>query len=175
MKPPHLVSYGIQTEESDIRAHVSPLARCIYVYRTTLMRDLLSQKEYPEAGARQSGVVGITGWGRKVPIAEVPDLRIIHSRMYPWHTFPPITANTSEKGAAAVAVVCAAIGAGRFPLWLRASESKDTAIQLDGTDIVLCCRQRIQVKCDWKAARREQGGYGNLFIQTAERNPLGRT
>ena len=62
---------------------------------------------------------------------------------------------------------------GRFPLWVDAAEEDRENIQLKGMDIVLFCRKRIQVKCDYRSGDRPLGT-GNLFIQKAERNPLKR-
>jgi hypothetical protein len=171
MSEPALVDYGIQTEQSDIRAHVSPQARRVMVYRTAAMLDLLSGRRYREASASQEGVEGITARGFLVPVEDVPDLRVLHFESYPWATFPARTATTTARGAAAVDVVVKCLRRGRFPLWVDGSETDRRDVQVSGTDIIIFCRQRIQVKCDWLAGRREWGCTGNLFIQTAERNP----
>ncbi len=54
------------------------------------------------------------------------------------------------------------------PFWVEARETNRDTVQIDkGTDIIVFCRKRVQVKCDWSA-----GKTGNLFLQSAERNPL---
>lgn len=55
----------------------------------------------------------------------------------------------------------------------KAEESGDKSVQIAGTDIVVCCKKRIQVKCDSRCGERPLGT-GNLFLQRAERNPLRR-
>ncbi len=173
---PELFDYGIQTERSDIRAHVSVVARRIIVFRTKLMLDLIQSRQYQCATATQPGVDGPTAKGYKVPVDDIPDARILLFQSYPWHTFPPQTATTSEKGKAAVVVVCESLRLGRFPLWIEATEDERENIQIKGTDIVIFARQRIQVKCDWFSGRKEWNPLctGNVYIQTAERNPMRR-
>ena len=169
----NLVNYGIYNEQSDIRAHVAPQCRRVFVYQTRAMLNLLEYHKYPQTGASQEAVDGITGWGYLIPIEAIPDLRILRPAEYRWHDFPRRTASTSEKGAAAMRLIKDILSLGHFPLWVNAYENKQRDVQISGTDILICCRQRIQVKCDWRAGRREWGGSGNLFIQTAERNPRG--
>jgi hypothetical protein len=73
----------------------------------------------------------------------------------------------------AVLCVIAAMKRGRFPFWLDAAEDKRENVQIQGTDIVVFCRKKVQVKCDY-AAGDKPNGTGNLFLQRAERNPLRR-
>lgn len=169
-----LADYGIFTEQSDIRAHVGPKAKTIYVYQTSAMREFVELNKYATKPAYQPGYSLPTASGYCVPIAEAPFIRRLQFESYDWSGFPPSDAGTSEKGAAAVNVVCELLRRGRFPLWiLSASESNDRSIQISGTDIVVVGKHKIQVKCDYLAAPKELGGSGNLYIQIKERNPFG--
>lgn len=62
-----------------------------------------------------------------------------------------------------------ALRAGKFPLhdWVDIKSANTKELQISGTDIVLTCNKRIQVKCDWR------GGNPYLYIQTHECNPKG--
>ena len=51
-----LVDYGIQTEDSDIRAHVSVVAGKVYVFPTKLAVALVKSGKYPERKAWQPGI-----------------------------------------------------------------------------------------------------------------------
>lgn len=176
--PAQLVPYGIHNEQSDIRAHVAVFAQRVLVYQTRRMIALLSKRSYTRGYATQPGANGATtGEGILVPISDIPWLRTIPCPKFPWDTFPIKGATTSEKGAAAVSLVCLLLKHGGFPLWVFATESKDSEIQVQGTDIIIAARQRIQVKCDWCAGLKQWHPQctGNLFIQTAEINPFKRT
>lgn len=172
-----LVDYGIYTEQSDLRAHVGPLAKTIYVYKTTAMIEFIdsNKSRYITKPAYQPGFDKPTATGYCIPIVDVPWVRRCQFISYDWDLFPPASASTSEKGDAAIKVVCELLRLGRFPLFFdNVTESKDRSIQVSGTDIVVVGRHRIQVKCDYPAAPRELGGYGNLFIQIQEHNPFKR-
>lgn len=174
--PDFLYPYGIQTEQSDIRAHVAVLAKRILVFKTADVNELIKRKYYRTALAFQDGISQPTAQGCLVSIGDIPDIRILYFRSYNWDTFPLRTANTSARGKAAVEVVCELLRRGRFPLWLEAEEEADTDIQIKGTDIIVTAQKRIQVKCDYCAGKKSWavGCTGNLFIQTAEINPLKR-
>lgn len=171
-----LVPYGIFQEASDIRAHVGVLSRAVYVFQTKQMRELISKdpQKYAMADAGQRGVEGRTAQGWLVKWKDVPDLRRLQFHSYNWTVFSEQD-STSEKGKKAVDVVTTLLKLGRFPLWLGAEESKDTSIQIQGTDIIIFHKAKIQVKCDWRAGDGSPGCSGNLFIQNAERNPLKRS
>ena len=171
-----LADYGIFTEQSDIRAHVGPKSKTIYIYQTDKMCEFLESNKYryETKSAYQPGFDKPTASGYCVPIADIPFVRKLPFLSYDWSTFPDQMASTSEKGAAAVNVVCELLRIGRFPLWIDcATESKSQVVQISGTDIVVTGKHKIQVKCDYPAAPRECGGTGNLYIQIQERNPFG--
>jgi len=173
---PRLYDYGIQTENSDIRCHVAPGTRLIFVFQTAsaLALDLAKYKKVP---AYQPGVQYPTAEGYLVPPSDIPDIRVLRWNSNGWWSGFDEKASTSDKGAKAVAVVSTLLRSGRFPLWLSvAQESGRLEVQRGGTDILLWGRWKIQVKCDFWAGKASDGsGTGNLFLQVAELNPLRRT
>jgi len=169
---PSLRKHGIQTEDSDIRCHVAPGTRNIFVFRTAIANAVIASGLYPVRTAGQPGVIGVTGLGAIPPWDAIPGIRRLRWYSVEWWTWFARDQSTSEKGAHAVQVVQHLLGAGRVPLWCGdVDESKDATTQIAGTDIVVAGPWRIQVKCDYDAG---PGGTGNLFLQTAECNPLGR-
>ena len=172
--PTPLFDYGIKTENSDIRCHVAPGTRCIFVFRTQAALGLPLSR-YQLRDAFQTGVNGRTAQGYVVPWRDVPDIRRVRWVKVPWWERFNQKQTTSEKGKHAVWVVSELLQQGRIPLWvLSPYESEQTELQIKGTDLLLWARWRIQVKCDWLAGDVEDGGSGNLFLQVAERNPLRR-
>ncbi len=170
---PRLFDYGIAQEQSDIRAHVAVAMRTIFVFRTKIAAALLGRPhQYRLVSAGQPGVEGPTATGYLVPPGDIPGIRRIECCKDPrwWAHFTDERADTGAKGDAAVGVVVWLLRYGRFPLWVDADESEDRDIQRSGTDIIVCCKQRIQVKCDWHAGNPAKSGC--LFLQVSERNPL---
>lgn len=171
---PTLYEYGIQTEASDIRAHVAPHCRIILAFRTDLAIDLIEHRAYRTAFASQPNVVGPTAEGWIVPVADIPDIRILRWRGHPWWNIFDENASTTHKGESAVWVVKKLLEMGRFPLWGSSKAQNHFQVQIEGTDILLAGAWRIQVKCDYRAGPKSEGGTGNLFLQRSERNPLKR-
>ncbi len=170
---PDLIEHGIQTESADIRCHVAPGTKLIFVFRTAPLRDL-NLESYSTGWASQPGVEYKTGKGYLVPIADIPDMRVIRTLITPWWEAFSRDQLPQEKGNLAVDVVSRLLRVGRFPLWYDdARDSEDVGVQRGGTDIVL--REKwIQVKCDYDAGPKADGGTGNIFLQTAEVNPFRR-
>lgn len=168
-----LFDYGIYTEASDIRAHVSVVNRSVYVFPTAQGIAAIERERPPLVSAYQEGVIGKTAEGWLVKVEWIADLRRLQFASWTgWEVMAP-THSTSDKGRAAVQCVIAAMRMGRFPFWLDATEDQREHVQIRGTDIVVFCRKKVQVKCDWRGGHQPQGT-GNLFIQKAERNPLKR-
>jgi hypothetical protein len=163
-----LFESGIQTENSDIRAHVSVVGKSIYVFPTVNgIAAMESCQNIKEAG--QPGVAGVTGKGKAVPWQSIAGIRKLQYHSWPrWGEFDRVL-STSQKGKLAVECVIASMKIGRFPFWLDAAEDSRENIQVAGTDIVVFCKKKIQVKCDYYCG---DGGTGNIFLQFAERNPL---
>lgn len=171
---PPLHKHGIQNETSHVRAHGGVIARSVFVFLTKHGRAACEASDIRDAVAYQPGVSYPTAKGKAVPLDRIRDLRRIALSSWPvWDRFAK-DASTSTKGRLAVEVVLHVLRRGGFPFWVQsASETRDTDIQISGTDIVCVNRTLIQVKCDWAAGPRSiPGCSGNLFLQTAELNPL---
>jgi hypothetical protein len=165
-----LFDSGIQTEKSDIRAHVSVVNQTIYVFPTQAGLDAVNKHAPPLRTAGQPGVDGPTAEGWLVRPEWIRGLRKLHFISWPyWNEFTE-ELSTGIKGQLAVDVVLECLRGGRFPIWIDADEASGKEIQLQGVDILLFCNKRIQVKCDYRAG--PPPGTGNLFLQKAERNPL---
>lgn len=163
----NLFEYGILSEQSDIRAHVSVCNQHVYVFQTSAGRDAVLSKEYRVAKAYQKGVTGATAEGWLVPIIDIKDIRSLFFKTFDWHLFDE-NETTTHKGECAAKCVIELFKRGRFPLWIDALEEADNrTMQISGTDLLVVCNKRIQIKCDWNA-----GKTGNLYLQKAERNPL---
>ena len=169
-----LIDYGIYEEDSHIRAHVAPVVKIIYVFRTQEALKILDHSEYPEVPGFQPGVSFPTAKGKLVPPDDIPDIRPIRWDGYPWWKYFDENDSTEKKGKRAVLVVASIMRLGLFPLWFDAEEIKDIDVDIKGTDMIVWGKWRIQVKCDFRAGPKKLGGTGNLFIQTKECNPLGK-
>jgi hypothetical protein len=169
---PVLHTYGILTEESDIRAHVSVVNKSIYVFETCKGIEAVNTKTHNDlVSAYQPGVAGATAKGWPIPIDQIDGLIRVDMHDFGFPCFGQYKMSTSEKGAMAVSCVCVALRSGKFPFWVDSEESSDASIQIAGTDVVLAFKKRIQVKCDWGSGERPNGT-GNVFLQFSERNPL---
>jgi hypothetical protein len=166
-----LFEYGITTEHSDIRAHVSVVNRTVYVFQTQQGIRTIRSGQWPLRSASQPGVAGITADGWCVDVNAIEDLRRL--KFFSWEGWTQFRRelSTSRKGALAVLCVIAAMQRGRFPFWVEAAEDRREDVQVQGTDILVFCRKKIQVKCDFDGGDKP-AGTGNLFLQRAERNPL---
>jgi hypothetical protein len=162
-----LFEYGIHTEQSDVRAHVSVCNRTIYVFQTRNGVAAVEKHQPPLVTAGQPGVIGPTADGWLVKLEWIKDLRARRFDTWAgWGKFDQ-RLSTSRKGRLAVECVIAIMRLGYFPFWLDASEDDRENVQIKGTDILVFCKKRVQVKCDYMA-----GKTGNIFLQHAERNPL---
>lgn len=168
-----LFESGIQTERSDVRAHVGPLARRVFVFKTVEGIKAIEKYSPPLGYAGQPGVNGCTAEGWKVRLEWIDGLVCIPCTTYDWSIFDRCR-NTSEKGKAACDLVVALLERGRFPVFANASEDDRVSVQINGADIVIFAKQKIQVKCDMRAGlpQHHPDCTGNLFLQRKERNPL---
>lgn len=170
---PELHYYGIIQENSNIRAHVGPVAKCVYVYKTSDMVRAILAKEYHKLPAYQKNFEGVTGYGPVVPLSELNFVIPVMWRSVCWWDNFKEDADTGSKGREAVNVVAQLMRMGRFPFFVIPQEVTDIIMDIKGTDIIVSGKWRIQVKCDWKAGPKEVAGCsGNLFVQTHERNPM---
>ena len=175
-----LFDYGIQNEQSDIRVHVCPLVQRVYVYPTAEGQRVVESGCWPKRPAYQPGVAGPTAEGYCVPPFAIRRCVAVTVRPEAWTVVDLREGeSTSEKGAKAVCLVNAMIYNGILPLpYTAASLDADPskALQIRGDDIIVqlgASSVHIQVKCDFKGGDRTRGGTGNLYLQVAERNPLG--
>lgn len=169
-----LHEHGIHTENSHIRAHVGVISKRVYVFKTECAKKAVSSLKLEQRIAYQPGYSKPTARGWLAPLDAIEDMRVINCTGWPLFEGFNDTLSTAQKGAKAVDIVLALIERGRFPFWIKAAETKDKAIQISGTDIVVDNKTAIQVKCDFKAGPKVINGCtGNLFLQSHEINPLG--
>jgi hypothetical protein len=173
---PELFDYGIQSEDSHVRAHVCPTVRRIYVYPTA--KGIKALPNGKEAYGYQPGVEGATAKGNLVKPFNIENCVSLQINDKAW-TFINFKEgeSTTEKGAKAVKLIVAMIRVGLFPLpaGIIIDPNVSKAIQIKGDDIYVWTqksRVKIQVKCDFRGGEKNLGGTGHLYLQTAERNPL---
>jgi len=173
-----LFDYGIQNEQSDIRVHVCPVARRVYVYPTDCGLQAIEMGNYPQRNGYQRDVDEPTARGYLVPPFDIEKCVGLTFRSTAWDKINfQSTDDTSEKGIKAIQLVKGMLRQGLFPAPFLGREVTDKDIQIDGTDIIVNSNGsasgilRLQVKCDYPGGEKSLGGTGNLFLQTAERNP----
>lgn len=165
-----MIAYGIATEQSDMRVHVSVCTNLAFVFETEAMRKFVNEDPagFRDVPAYQPGVKGATARGLLVPVWLAG---FVEAVSYEGHVDvkPSAAWTTSQKGEWAASVVAELAKCGRLPLYIRnASEHWSRKVQISGTDVKVSEAFRIQTKCDWSSCPE-----GNLFIQTHEINPLG--
>lgn len=174
-----LFDYGIHNEASNIRAHVAPYAKSVFIFPTICAKRYISQNERKlrKVSGYQPGVASRTSEGFLVRPCDVENLRIIRLSDTRVSTFCD-SMTTTEKGDFAVDVVQCLLKAGRFPLWFEGDFATDIATQITGTDVIACGKWKIEVKCDARASevarKPDDRCSGFLFMQVAECNPLRR-
>lgn len=171
-----LFDYGIHNEASNIRAHVGVLSRTLFVFPTVSAVGVM--RSFKSVSGFQPGIESPTSRGYVVPPSKIPNLRMLQIAEERLSGFCEHL-STSEKGNRAVAIVMAFLKSGRFPLWVEGELVNELAVQITGTDIVVKGNWKIEVKCDYRASaergRPHERCSGFLFLQSAERNPLGKT
>jgi hypothetical protein len=163
-----LIEYGIQTEKSDIRIHVCPTVRRVYVYETKEAVGQIGRKRYRTGQAYTGSIV--TGVGYLVPPSEIPKCLSLTAPGNWWVVFKK-NMTTTEKGNLAVRMVKTMLKKKMIPMPLSVAEITDEDLQIDGIDIIVKTSIRIQVKCDFDGGDKQLGGTGNLFLQIQECNP----
>jgi hypothetical protein len=166
-----LVDYGIQSENSDLRAHVCVIGKKVYIYKTKAGLEQIGKNNYRKVQVKTNNI--ITAEGYLVPWNDISGIKSVKispiTLKHAGFTQEKHQMTSSEKGNSAVAVVKKLLKSGLFPIEVYAEKIDDEDMQISGTDILLKLKDcRIQVKCDWAAG---EGGTGNLFLQTAECNP----
>lgn len=166
-----LVSYGIQNEKSDLRAHVCVKIKKVYIYPTEAGIEAVFSGKHPLAPAYTGSIKTATGY--LVPPGCISNCEVfkIPDKWWKRVNFKDFD-NTTIKGEKAVRIVKNMIIKGMMPaLKLKYEEVTEKDLQIEGTDIIIRSKAKIQVKCDYKGG---EGGTGNLFLQTSECNPLKR-
>ena len=167
-----LVEHGILTEQSDLRAHVCPRERKVYVFPTQCGVDAVRGGDYPLFAAHQPGVDAVTAMGCWVPPDEIPYCLAVSPRSTTWKSLRFSDHDSlGTKGQKALSLILGMIRNGLFPGSLGGEDITDTGMQIDGMDIIIQSttlpERRVQVKCDYA------GGRSGLYLQTEECNPLG--
>lgn len=177
----NLVEYGIQTEKSDLRAHVCVNARQVYVYPTKKGLEAIATGNFRKAPATQPGAAFVTAEGFLVPPSAIWGCIPINAG---WAMelagIVRFSDSTTRKGEWAVTVVRHLLSRGWFPMWGASEVIDQLDIQVKGIDVIVTSKARIQVKCDYdggappRPGRQGERVTGNLFLQVAECNPFQR-
>jgi len=164
-----LFEYGILQEKSDLRAHVSVVGECVYVFQTSSAVRAIKSHHYHEAPAYTGSI--LTAMGLLVPPFDIDGLRVVD---IPADVVAAVdfnkADNTTSKGNKAVEVVRVLLNRGLFPMNAAPEIVEDKQMQISGLDILVKMEVKIQVKCDWKCGVSD-GCSGNLYLQIAESNP----
>jgi len=166
-----MYNYGIQNEESDLRVHVSVCNATVYIFTPeAAMSAIESHPEVAQKPAYQSGVSFATAKGYPMPVKYISGLQTVKipQDIFSKASFSQFD-STSAKGNKAVFCVKEMLKINLIPFAFRVEEVSDRTMQIQGTDILVSAKYRIQVKCDWKI-----GQTGNIYLQTQECNPLKR-
>lgn len=176
-----LVDYGIQTEQSDLRAHVCVNAGFVYVYPTKKGIEAISTGKFKKVTASQPGATFATAEGFLVPPLSIWGCIPINARWAMDRVGPvAYSESTTRKGEWAVSVVRLLLNVGWFPMWGNTEIIDDLEIQVKGVDLIVTSKARIQVKCDYDGGTPVKRGSvgervtGNLFLQVSECNPFRR-
>lgn len=176
-----LVEYGIQTEQSDLRAHVCVNAQQVYVYPTRYGIEAITKGNFRKVTASQPGAAFITSEGYLVPPGLIWGCLPVNASWAMQKAGPIRYSDVPDrKGEWAVVVVRLLLSRGFFPFWGTPEVIDDIDLQVKGFDLIVTSKARIQVKCDFEGGSPYRSGRagervtGNLFLQTAECNPFGR-
>jgi len=165
-----LVEYGIQNDKSDYHAHVGCIVRKAFVFKTAEAHGLILSNRYALKSVSLDGAI-VTARGYAVPLSHLKiQSVIIPPSIWDRNTICK-TDSTDVKGLRAVAMVRWLLTNGRIALPLQSDIINDISLQIDGHDIVISNTLRMQIKCDFVAGEKTDGGSGNIFIQTMECNP----
>ena len=175
-----LHEYGIQNEKSDMRIHVCPRVRRVYVYPTSAGRESLKKGIHTLGYQHQINFPTAEGLRvRPFDIAGFLEIKLPDEAIWDEINFSK-SDGTSQKGRKAVKVVLY-MAEKKLPPFVSNSKIeviRDGLNQRDGVDIIAESskggRMRIQVKCDFDGGRRSLGGTGYLYLQTHECNPLSK-
>ena len=159
-----LVNYGIQNEDSDLRAHVSVCNATVYVFPTENGRKAIAENNIQGKPAYTGTTV--TAFGYPVPFRKIANIQAVKIPQWIFENENFLHSDTtSQKGNKAVNIVKTMILKGLIQIALTPTEITEKTMQIKGTDIHVTANCKIQDKCDWRA-----GETGNVYLQVAERN-----
>ncbi len=177
MKNNELVRYGIQNEESDIRVHVCPNIKRVYVFPTKSGQEAIKKYKNNTYGY-QENISHPTAKGKLIPWQKIKNCISIEFRDSAWDAMNfSEKDDISDKGKKATRLISEAIKNGLFPIPLidKCDSSLPKEIEIKGQDIIIYIASQIiniQVKCDYPGGDKKLGGSGFLYLQTHEINPL---
>jgi len=178
--PSCLKEYGIQTEDSDYRVHVSFDTHSVFMFPTEAGRRAVADYENkhikPDLATDPAVRDGRpTARGFKVFWKHIDDCQRIPIPDHIFHKYGCLLQDrTSVKGTAASQIAMEMVVAGLIRLPMIASEVTDLGAQMRGQDMIVTRGgASIQIKCDWFAGHEyPDGSIRGLYLQTHERNPL---
>jgi len=176
-----MIAYGIQNEESDLRVHVCPLIKRVYIFPTEEGRKAIKNNDFELVQGYQQNYNEATSEGYLGSPDKIKKCAEVKIRNIAWkHVKFNENEDTSQKGEKATRLVKNMLINGLLPLPLESKIIKNKDLQLKGTDILIKKnalkhdKLLLQIKCDYKGGRKELGGTGHLFLQTAEKNPFNK-
>ena len=163
-----LLEYGIQTDESDYRIHVSFGAGSAYFFPTASGKKAIDSELGRPFAASQRGTKLITSTGRKVPWEQIDGCREINiPDSWLKKADCKKTDSTTVKGQKAQKVAIGLLKRGLVPLPINCRIITEKQIQIQGKDLIITPEAfSIEVKCDFF------GGLYGLALQTHECNPF---
>ena len=166
----NLIPYGIQNEESFIRAHVCPVVGRVYVFETERGRDIIKKKQYRITPAYTGGQK--TAEGYLVPPEDIEGVMEFNIPDDLKRNILELSeSTTSIKGRGAVKIVQEMMSRRLLTMPTILEDETSVEAQLRGSDLVVGKDCTVQVKCDWRGGSLRLGGTGNLYLQISELNP----
>jgi hypothetical protein len=170
----NLVEYGIWSEKSHYRVHVSASEKVAFIFETEEARELIRNGRYRKTSAfinQQKSAEGVL-----LPVTHLTSCSSIDIGIMDWiHSGFFKAKTTKQKGDAAEELVADLFEKGKFGFGQEVTRYywEDKVEQLQGVDMTVWEGEwgwNIEVKFD-KSCGTEQkkGSTGNFFIQTAER------
>jgi len=125
-----LIKYGIEEEQSDLRVHVCPLVRVIYVYSTVKGIEAISKDKFKEVSVFTKGIK--TAKGYLVPPDKIHSCKgyNIKDKFWNKHKFYE-TDDHGEKGKKAQSLVAELLHRGELPLPFDPRIIKNVKMQED--------------------------------------------
>lgn len=164
-----LFDYGIQSEDSDIRVHISVVSKRAYIYLTRDGLNAIKTGTFKKTAVYTNGIKTAEGY-----LVQPDKIQGCYSVLIPDEDWIEIgnTESTSDKGLKAVEMTKRLLKNRLISVPINVTEITDEQMQIRGTDIHVTAKIKIQVKCDYYAGDKKYNGTGNLFLQISECNPF---